>query len=119
MRVLGVDPGLTRCGVGVIETGRPPRLVAVGLDGRPCQKTLVDLISEWCIFRLATVRRRSEYRLARANDRIHILEGRHIVFLNIDGGVINNNPFDYAQCVLMPKPNDVTTQAEVMRVTRD
>jgi crossover junction endodeoxyribonuclease RuvC len=31
MRVLGVDPGLTRCGVGVVEgmPGRPPRLVAV------------------------------------------------------------------------------------------
>ena len=67
-----------------LETNAPINLVAVGLDGRPCQKTLVDLISEWCIFRLATVRRRSEYRLARANDRIHILEGRHIVFLNID-----------------------------------
>ncbi len=31
MRILGVDPGLTRCGVGVIEAGRPPRLVAVGV----------------------------------------------------------------------------------------
>lgn len=33
MRVLGVDPGLTRCGVGVVEgePGRPPRLVAVGV----------------------------------------------------------------------------------------
>lgn len=33
MRVLGVDPGLTRCGVGVIEgsPGRPPKLVAVGV----------------------------------------------------------------------------------------
>ncbi|MGH3738141.1 MAG: crossover junction endodeoxyribonuclease RuvC [Micromonosporaceae bacterium] len=31
MRVLGVDPGLTRCGVGVVEgsPGRPCRLVAV------------------------------------------------------------------------------------------
>lgn len=36
------------------------------------------------------------------------------VFLNIDGGVINNNPFDYAQCALMPKPDDVTTQADVV-----
>ena len=36
------------------------------------------------------------------------------VFLNIDGGVINNNPFDYAQCALMPKPDDVTTQAEMV-----
>jgi crossover junction endodeoxyribonuclease RuvC len=31
MRILGVDPGLTRCGVGVIEVGRPPKLVAVGV----------------------------------------------------------------------------------------
>lgn len=37
MRVLGVDPGLTRCGVGVIEgdPGRPPRLVAVGVITTP------------------------------------------------------------------------------------
>lgn len=31
MRILGIDPGLTRCGVGVIETGRPPQLVDVGV----------------------------------------------------------------------------------------
>lgn len=33
MRVLGVDPGLTRCGVGVIDgqPGRPPVLVDVGV----------------------------------------------------------------------------------------
>lgn len=33
MRVLGVDPGLTRCGVGVVEggPGRPLELVDVGL----------------------------------------------------------------------------------------
>jgi hypothetical protein len=36
------------------------------------------------------------------------------VFLNIDGGVVNNNPFDYAQCALMPRPDDVTTQAEIV-----
>jgi crossover junction endodeoxyribonuclease RuvC len=31
MRVLGVDPGLTRCGVGVVEgqPARPPKLIAV------------------------------------------------------------------------------------------
>lgn len=33
MRVLGVDPGLTRCGVGIVDgtVGRPPTLVAVGV----------------------------------------------------------------------------------------
>jgi len=67
-----------------LETTAPINLVAVGIDGRPCQKTLADLIGEWCQFRVTTVRRRTEFRLAKTNDRIHILEGRHIVFLNID-----------------------------------
>jgi len=37
MRVLGVDPGLTRCGVGVVEgsVGRPLSLVAVGVVRTP------------------------------------------------------------------------------------
>ncbi|MGB4467734.1 MAG: DNA topoisomerase IV subunit A [Azovibrio sp.] len=67
-----------------LETTAPINLVAVGLDGRPCQKSLTDLIGEWCQFRLTTVERRTKFRLEKANDRIHILEGRHIVFLNID-----------------------------------
>ncbi len=37
MRVLGVDPGLTRCGLGVVEgsTGRPLTMVAVGVVTTP------------------------------------------------------------------------------------
>lgn len=37
MRVLGVDPGLTRCGVGVVDsvTGRRASLVAVGVATSP------------------------------------------------------------------------------------
>jgi crossover junction endodeoxyribonuclease RuvC len=33
MRVLGIDPGLTRCGLGVVEgsVGRPLRMVGVGV----------------------------------------------------------------------------------------
>lgn len=33
MRVLGIDPGLTRCGVGIVDgtVGRAPTLVAVGV----------------------------------------------------------------------------------------
>lgn len=33
MRVIGIDPGLTRCGVGIVDgaVGKPPRLVAVGV----------------------------------------------------------------------------------------
>ncbi|HRD87243.1 MAG TPA: DNA topoisomerase IV subunit A [Accumulibacter sp.] len=67
-----------------LETSAPINLVAVGIDGRPCQKSLPELLGEWCTFRLRTVHRRTGHRLQKADDRIHILEGRHIVFLNID-----------------------------------
>lgn len=42
MRVLGVDPGLTRCGIGVVEgaPGQPLRLVAVDVVRTSSQLTL-------------------------------------------------------------------------------
>jgi len=67
-----------------LETSTSINLVAVGIDGRPCQKSLLELLGEWCTFRIRTVHRRTGHRLQKADDRIHILEGRHIVFLNID-----------------------------------
>ncbi|GAA1976923.1 crossover junction endodeoxyribonuclease RuvC [Kitasatospora viridis] len=40
MRVLGVDPGLTRCGVGVVEgaPGRPLRMLGVGVVRTPADQ---------------------------------------------------------------------------------
>ncbi|MFJ5309081.1 crossover junction endodeoxyribonuclease RuvC [Streptomyces sp. NPDC088350] len=42
MRVLGVDPGLTRCGVGVVEgvAGRPLTMVGVGVVRTPADAEL-------------------------------------------------------------------------------
>ena len=59
-------------------------LVMVGLDGRPTSKNLRDVISEWIRFRFETVTRRTKHRLAQVLDRIHVLEGRMIVLLNVD-----------------------------------
>ena len=59
-------------------------LVMMGMDGRPAQKNLLEIISEWLDFRVHTVTRRLEHRLGQVEKRIHILEGRMIVFLNID-----------------------------------
>ncbi|TJZ77695.1 DNA topoisomerase IV subunit A [Chitiniphilus eburneus] len=67
-----------------LETNLPMNLVTIGRDGRPGQKSLRDLIAEWVDFRFVTVRRRTEHRLGKVDDRIHILEGRMVVFLNID-----------------------------------
>ncbi len=67
-----------------LETSSSINLVMIGLDGRPGQKNLADILHEWGRFRVTTVRRRTVHRLGQVDDRIHILEGRHIVFLNID-----------------------------------
>ena len=49
-----------------------------------CQKSLGDILREWIAFRFITVTRRTQFRLAKVDDRIHILEGREAVLLNID-----------------------------------
>ncbi len=67
-----------------LESSVPMNLVMIGADGRPRQKSLVGILSEWCAFRVETVTRRSRHRLAKIDDRIHILEGRQLVLRNID-----------------------------------
>ena len=67
-----------------LESSAPINMTMIGLDGRPQQKPLSRIIREWVEFRLRTVRRRSEYRLGQVNGRLHILEGRMVVFLNLD-----------------------------------
>jgi topoisomerase-4 subunit A len=59
-------------------------LVAIGRDGRPRQMGLAEMISEWTSFRLDTLERRLKHRADEVADRMHILEGRMIAFLNID-----------------------------------
>ncbi len=67
-----------------LETNVPVNLTVIGRDGRPGQKGLVALIAEWAGFRVDTVRRRSQHRLEAVNRRVHILEGRLTILLNID-----------------------------------
>lgn len=56
----------------------------IGLDGRPKVKPLIPLINEWLDYRLETVQRRLQYRLDKVLERLHILGGLLIAFLNID-----------------------------------
>jgi topoisomerase-4 subunit A len=67
-----------------LESNAPINLVMIGNDGRPRQKGLGEILSEWIEFRVATVTRRTQHRLTKVNDRMHILEGRQLVLLNID-----------------------------------
>ncbi|MDQ1833980.1 DNA topoisomerase IV subunit A [Massilia scottii] len=67
-----------------LESSSSINLVMIGGDGRPRQKGLTEILQEWIDFRFVTVRRRTDFRLGKVNDRIHILEGREAVLLNID-----------------------------------
>ena len=56
----------------------------IGINKRPQVKDLVSLLKEWLQFRIVTVRRRLQFRLDKILDRLHILDGLLIAFLNID-----------------------------------
>jgi topoisomerase IV subunit A len=67
-----------------LESSTPINLTMVGSDGRPTQKSLRQMLVEWIDFRMQTVQRRTRHRLGKVLDRIHVLEGRQLVLLNID-----------------------------------
>src|SRR5699024_8363147 len=45
---------------------------------------LRDILAEWLVYRTETVTRRLQYRLDAVLDRLHILEGLLLAYLNID-----------------------------------
>jgi topoisomerase-4 subunit A len=59
-------------------------LTWLGLDGLPDTKDIVTLLREWGDFRLKTVRRRTQHRLDRCEERLHIVMGRLLAFVKID-----------------------------------
>ncbi|WP_337843455.1 DNA topoisomerase IV subunit A [Rheinheimera sp.] len=67
-----------------LEKSYRVNLNILGLDLRPRVKGLVEILTEWLTFRRDTVRKRLHYRLDKVLDRLHVLEGLLIAFLNID-----------------------------------
>ena len=56
----------------------------IGVDGRPQVKSLRSILSEWLEWRRNTVTRRLTHRLDQVTDRLHVLEGYLVAYLNID-----------------------------------
>ncbi|HEX7386146.1 MAG TPA: DNA topoisomerase IV subunit A [Castellaniella sp.] len=67
-----------------LEGNVPVNLVCIDTDGRPGQRSLRQVLESWLAFRSQTILRRTRHRLDKVSDRIHILEGRSIVYLNVD-----------------------------------
>ncbi|BBL23714.1 DNA topoisomerase IV subunit A [Comamonas terrigena] len=95
-----------------LETSSSINMTCIGLDGKPVQKPLRQMLEEWIDFRQATITRRSEYRLAKVLDRIHILEGRQAVLLNIDEVIALIRASDEPKPALMERFNLSERQAE-------
>jgi len=67
-----------------LERSYRVNLNMIGLDGKPQVKNLKQILSEWLRFRADTVTKRLQFRLARVERRLHLLEGLRIAYLNLD-----------------------------------
>jgi topoisomerase-4 subunit A len=95
-----------------LEANVAINLTMMGTNGRPAQKSLLDILGEWVAFRHDTVERRSAHRLAEVERRIHILEGRMTAFLAIDKVIRCIRESDEPKADLMAKFRLTELQAE-------
>ena len=95
-----------------LESSCSINLTAIGLDGIPKQKNLREMLSEWIEFRATTIERRSRHRLEKVLDRLHILEGRQIVLLNIDEVIAIIRQSDEPKAALIARFKLTDRQAE-------
>lgn len=86
----------------------------VALDGRPKNFSLVALLSEWIIFRKDTVKRRLRHRLQIVTDRLHILDGLLVAYLDIDKVIAIIRTQDEPKPVLMKRFKLSDIQAEAI-----
>ena len=95
-----------------LERSHRVNMNMIGLDGRPQVKNLHEIISEWLVYRIKTVTRRLQYRLDKVLDRMHVLEGLLIAYLNIDEVIAIIRHEDEPKVELMARFNLTDRQAE-------
>jgi len=101
-----------------LERNYRVNLNIIALDGRPRVMGLKGILSEWLEFRIATVTRRLQHRLAKVAKRLHILEGLMIAYLNLDEVIRIIRREDEPKPVLMKRFKLSDEQAEEILNTR-
>jgi len=97
-----------------LEKSYRVNLNMIGLDNRPAVKNLREILNEWLTYRRDTVRRRLSYRLEKVLNRLHILEGLLVAFLNIDEVIELIRQEDEPKPALVAKFGLSETQAEAI-----
>jgi topoisomerase-4 subunit A len=87
-------------------------LVCIGTDRRPGQRALREILTQWLGFREQTIIRRTRFRLDKVTDRIHVLEGRMVVYLNVDQVIQTIRESDEPRPALMHRFDLSERQAE-------
>ncbi|MBU3069705.1 DNA topoisomerase IV subunit A [Aestuariicella sp. G3-2] len=90
----------------------------IGIDGLPQVKPLDKILSEWLSFRMVTVRRRLQHRLAKVEERLSRLAALMIVFLNVDEVIHIIRTEDHPKPVLMERFDLTEAQAEYILETK-
>lgn len=72
------------CATTDLERSYRVNLNLISLAGHPQLMDLKTLLGQWLQFRTSTVRRRLQYQLRKARERLHIVEGLLVVYLNVD-----------------------------------
>lgn len=67
-----------------LEVNQNLNFVVVDDTGRPTNKNILAWLTEWCNFRVETIRRRTTDKLNKTNARLHILNGRLSILDKID-----------------------------------
>jgi topoisomerase-4 subunit A len=86
----------------------------IGLDRKPKVKGLLELLTEWLTFRIETVRLRLSHRLEQVLDRLHIVEGLLIAYLNLDRVIQIIRENDEPKPILIEEFNLSDIQAEAI-----
>lgn len=86
----------------------------IGLDGRPSVKNLLTILKEWLTFRIATVKKRLQFRLDKVLERLHLLEGLLIAYLNIDEVIAIIREADHPKQALITRFNLTDRQADAI-----
>ncbi len=67
-----------------LETRYAVNMTWLGLDGLPETKGILEVLREWGEWRTQTVRRRTQHRLDKCEQRLHIVLGRLLAYVRID-----------------------------------
>ena len=86
----------------------------IGMNGKPAIKNLLEVLKEWLHFRMETLKRRLAFRLDKVIDRLHLLQGLFIAFLNIDEVIQIIRNKDQPKSILMTRFDLSDKQSEAI-----